>query len=374
MMKLLVTALLFSRRVWRCTGNCGQRMRVLLCGLLLLWTTSCSRDGTVKVVLDNYVYRLSNVFAIDFDFAEFEQSVARYPKRSDLQLTLSTSSINLLDFLRLSQCDVQRHIGANNSSLGKLAPASQNLLYELEFVRLARQCLAEREQRGERTKLDDTLSDAVVLKVGERSLMQWNASFASVEFQQLFSYQSSMATASLTASPSELLAALSSISEFYRASQVEAKIVHSDDFEQSLAVIGSVNYMGQLQGVMLLFNNVLPELSERIRLAQQNRAICPTGNVSPRGKIMHNVFLRFYIGEVQPLLSQLVQRIEALRAEIAALRAAMPLTSPSAFDAYWQRVWSLAPSSEYGMLKHNIAEHTRMWQDNLSQCGLMPNT
>ena len=338
----------------------------------LLLTASCSRSTSVWAVLDNYAYRLSNVFAIDFDFVEPEQPVVRYPKRSDLQFTLSTSRINLLDFLRLSQCDVQRHIGANNSSLGKLAPASQNLLYELEFVRLARQCLAEREQRGERTRLDDKLSEAVTLKQRERSLMQWNASFASVEFQQLFSYQKSMSSAALAASPSELLAALASISEFYGAGANEAKPLRYDNFEQHLAVIGSVNYIGQLHGAMRLFNRVLPEITEQVAQAQEHRPLCPWGKVSPKGKVMHTVFLRFYIGEVQPMLSQLVQRVEALRAELMKLRSTMTLSSPSAFDLYWQRVWGQEVSSEYGALKNNIAQHTLMWQNSLSQCGLMP--
>jgi hypothetical protein len=96
-------------------------MIVVSLGLL----SSCGQRQGLESLLDNYHYRLSNVFEFEHSdhLAEMnEDALPLYPSRRQLHQPLSPISVNLLEFLRLSRCDLQRLIGERNSSLGKFMP------------------------------------------------------------------------------------------------------------------------------------------------------------------------------------------------------------------------------------------------------------
>ena len=53
----------------------------------------------------------------------------------------SVTSIDLLDFLALSPCELQLIVARRNSALGKVALESQNLINDVLFLNTAEQCL-----------------------------------------------------------------------------------------------------------------------------------------------------------------------------------------------------------------------------------------
>ena len=102
-----------------------------LAGLLLLVAAS-SGCTSVNDQLDDYQARLSRVL----DEQPTAQSVTRVPRRpvQHNRLALPQADINLLELLRLDQCRIGLTVAQKNSSLGRVALPSQQLLMELELL------------------------------------------------------------------------------------------------------------------------------------------------------------------------------------------------------------------------------------------------
>src|SRR5690554_4307827 len=102
-----------------------------LAGLLLLVAASNSCTS-VNDRLDDYQARLNRVL----DEQTTAQSVTRVPRRpvQHNRLALPQADINLLELLRLDQCRIGLTVAQKNSSLGRVALPSQQLLMELELL------------------------------------------------------------------------------------------------------------------------------------------------------------------------------------------------------------------------------------------------
>ena len=107
------------------------------------------------------------------------------PRPGELQLAVPRDSIGGLDFLALRGCALQVTVGRRNSSLGRFAPPSQRLLLELEFLRLAPDCIVTLRQR-DNAELADTLAAARQRKQRLLPLRIYNATLASDEFRSLW--------------------------------------------------------------------------------------------------------------------------------------------------------------------------------------------
>ncbi len=101
--------------------------------------------------------------------------------------------------------------------------------------------------------------------------------------------------------------------------------------------------------------------------------LCPMGRKTTRGEYLHNVFVKFYAGEVQPYVGALHRQSAPLLAALEALWKVQTVAPPTAFFAFYDR-W-LSPATADGLWQsfdRAVKEHTRAWQSVLSQCGLMP--
>jgi len=195
------------------------RVYKYLVGLLLITLlASCSRSNSAESAFDNYIYRLSNVLGVERrdKTLEGQALLERYPTHRQLIQGIAPLKINLLDFLKLSSCDLQRHVGKRNSNLGRVLQPSQRMLYEYTFIHLAEECLQQLDNTSELFRL---LSESVETKRQQLSLLRWNAAFASKEFSVLFS---------LSASPLDLKGATIIPTQLYDALDIIAYYIQTD--------------------------------------------------------------------------------------------------------------------------------------------------
>ncbi len=354
-------------------------------GLLL---SACAPGDRADKVLQNYQWRMSNVF--ELEEADLASAVSglqpRFPLRRSLIQAIPPLNINLLEFLQLSRCELQRLLGQRNSSLGLVMPVSQRFLYELSFLELAQICIIELERLSRLQPVNDEdarlslvrlLQAAVTHKQQWLAASYWNALWGSDEFQLLFSTATPMPRVSgLQLQPVALEEALEWLTAGSSFWQQQPRDARNRQLEQALAVVGSEKYLGQLRLAMVTISRVLASTTDAVAGAQQRRSICLQHTLSPRGTIMQRVFLRYYIGEVQPLISLVHQRVSSLRPLLSrALQVAEQLPAgqpPASLEDYWQRVWADRADSEWGQYSRAVADHTRMWQRLLKQCGLQP--
>ncbi|UTA48083.1 DUF3080 domain-containing protein [Simiduia sp. 21SJ11W-1] len=363
------------------------RVAVMLCALAgTVLIPACVKNERIEAKFENYHYRLSNVF--DFERRPIVITPpSRYPTERALLYQEPELQIDLLDFLRLSPCELQRLLGERNSSLGRLQPPSLRWVYHLEFIAQARACIESLPAGQLRAALVQASATKQAFLLRARANVTWG----SAEFQQLFSGAQR---------PGEVLVASANQAQALRelqallAEQLQAagspeprNFSHaSTALEQRLAVIGAYNGAGRLAADMATGGQWLEQLNQQLVRAAARRPLCPKGRLTERGKTMERVFQLFYVGEIQPWLSQISQRRWRLGAALQALMALEPAASPSApagaytagalpdaLVRYWQQVWDLsAPASTAARFDRATRAHVQFWQTQLRQCGRMP--
>lgn len=340
-----------------------------LIGLLLLaLLMSCGHSNSAESAFDNYIYRLSNVLGAERRYNELEGQalLERYPTHRQLIQNIAPLKINLLDFLKLSSCDLQRHIGKRNSNLGRVLQPSQRMFYEYTFIHLAEECL---QQLDNASALFRVLSESVEAKRQQLSFIRWNATFASEEFSVLFSLSASpLGLKSATISPTQLYDALDIIAHYTQTDW----LVASDEqkLEQAFSVVASSRRMGEIRHSLLLVQHALSQADVILESALLGRPLCFQQKPNKKSEILQIVFEKFYIGEIQPYISKLYQQADALFTRIDSLSGEYP-DKPEAFTTFWETVF-LSGNSEWRLFKRSIERHTHNWQQLLEQCGRLP--
>lgn len=355
---------------------------ILTLSLLVLCVPSCQPSNEPHSLFENYRYRLQNSLKLDLknslklDFRNnlkpedslakakaLQSELMRYPSVRDMSYAITSSNINLLDFLKLSSCDLQRHIGQRNSSLGRFMKNSQALLYEYKFLRLAHQCLSQLDPESD---LYTILLQAVLLKEKQLPAVQWNAVFASEEFATLFSLGTKpLSMDELRMPPLNLYAAFDTLALF-----LNKQLEDSASAEQAYAVIASSKRIGELRLSMQVAKKYLEQTDQLLQYRIKDKPLCFKQRANSQFEVVNTVFFKFYIGEVQPYIALLHQQTKTLFTKVDELVSASEPTP--IFSNFWDGVYKKS-DSEWQGFDRAIESHTKNWQALLMQCGRMPN-
>lgn len=341
----------------------------LLCALI-----SCKPSDSAESMLDRYQSRLSNVLSLTIE-EQADVELKPFPSRRELTIELVAQSIDILEFLELTPCQLQRLIGERNSSLGQFMSHSQRWIYEAEFIQLLQECLAYLEVQAPNDELTQKLSQVFVDKIQQRPNVVWNAVWASNEFHNLFSVASKSIEPN-SQKPSELIAALEQLNKS-KADWLDREIIPSQNIEFNYQIIGSEKYLGKL---LLSIKLILARL-DVLNIAMANRLdarpLCFNQQKNRQAAVLENVFLKFYIGEVQPYLALIHQSTKPLINQLELLNTDLQVSKKTPqvieFNKYWQSNWSFEnPKSVWSRFNTAVSLHTQLWQKQLDQCGLLP--
>ncbi|MBX2857468.1 MAG: DUF3080 domain-containing protein [Cellvibrionaceae bacterium] len=324
--------------------------------------SGCSPQRSTQDIFDNYLYRLANSLDVKRNDIEPSAVLPTYPSKRALTYPIPPLKINFLEFLKLSNCELQRLIGQRNSSLGKFISGYHSLLYHREFLLLAERCLAGMDKSASRYEL---LQQAVNHKTTYRDELYWNASFAGDEFRYLFSVSSQVFTPEKIADkPTDLIQAL----QFFNAWLGENSL-DKQRLSQAYQTIEKTKWLGELRLTMTLAVNKLKRADALIQQRLEQRPLCYKPQVNRRFTIVKNVFYQFYIAEVQVLLSKLHQQAQELLALINQLQNKQK--AHPAFATFWRQIY-LEENGEWQQFNRAIESHTLSWQTLLKQCGFLP--
>jgi hypothetical protein len=284
--------------------------------------------------------------------------------------TTAPTKINLLDFLKLSSCDLQRHIGQRNSSLGLFLEPSQRLIYEYKFIDLGDICL---QTLAVDSELYNLLEEALIVKREQLAIVRWNAVFASDEFSVLFSLSTEpLNVEEVMLEPNELYAALDDIYQYANASVMST----ADEFalEQAFSVVVSSKRLGQIRHSLQLSRLFLAEADKLLTSRLSTRPLCFNERPNQKFDIVQTVFLKYYINEIQPYIAKLHQQSEPILKRIERLRNQLNSDQRMslAFDDFWSGVF-VSEDSEWQLFNAAIKQHTINWQHLLTQCGRLPS-
>ncbi len=359
------------------TRRPGHLRRLLATAVaILVVATSCSDANNPQAMLGDYVERVANATDSQaFADGAFESSLLGYPERRERRLPLADVRINLLEFLGLIQCGLQEIVGERNSSLGKVMPVSQQLIYEHRLLVSARQCRRQLEEKDSNAfELQQTLDEIVAIKTADLPRAYWNATFGSPEFEHMFS---------LAAPPLPVDAAGAAGGEIERAllnlADLGARLgdanleLESARLETHYKALTSRRLAGELLGALELLRHHLDAAARAIEIRLERRPMCYDQRPTPKARILQNVFNKYYVAQVQPYLSRVHRQTRAWLEMINRLAVAQQTRMTPAFAAYFEAQLSLAaPDALWARYERSMHRHTDAWQTVLDQCGLMP--
>ena len=341
------------------------RPALLLC-LLLLAACGPANDGLA--LQSDYLERLQrSLDAADVDAFD-SRSVSQYrlPARRERLSEIPELRIGLLDLvIDARRCPhLQQLISQRNSSLGKQLLPSQRLGYEGDLLRAIDDCLPHLPDSA---SLKGTLQRLAAEKRRQLPAVFWNALNGSPEFEHYLRF----ADQALPLGSQEDNAALDALQ---RLASLGAALPHqlppgSDTLDPLFFALYASEQGGQLITSLASLRHTLDAGSELLEQRQRTRPLCPLGKATPRGRILQNIFVKFYAGGLQPYLAQIDQRGQQWQAALHQLQRVEGI--PAATREHLQRL----AGEQDGLwlaFRAATARHVKAWQTVLNSCGLAP--
>lgn len=358
--------------------------RLPLSFCLLLTLVACGRTG-IEREWEDYRQRMQRVFDTPMPVVSAEREALAYPPRRALVVHPARQSIGLLEFLRLSHCDLNRLIAEHNSLLHRQQGLSERLFYDLEFIDSAELCLASASDPDR--EIYQKLLQARAQKIKEAPNSLRNALFAEREVANLFSAHSTLPNAEQLPIPTEIVQALEFFVAF--AQSLEHQLYDVPDttelspqftrqqFETHITALSRRKYAGELLLAMSTVRLYLAAVQEVVDQTLGDNRICRRDSNSGRVLInstqrqaLEYIFHHHFLEQLQPQLHQIQRGARAIHQWQALIEGLAP-EPEDPLNQYWRRTWSDQQGSLWSDFQSAIRQHAAMWQRVLSQCEIM---
>lgn len=327
--------------------------------MLVLSACSFDQSSHGQAVLDNYQSRLSNVF----EEIERKPNVLSNSLPPTLRLPShalaedaapsEASSIDILDFMRLYGCRLQETLGESNSSLGRVAPTSQKLLFTVRFLRDAPSCITRLNAEG-KSELAAQIQQAYEAKKKAMPRQFASAVFEGEEFAQFWSMPKQ--DEALTNYPEqtnlEPILALRTLADLYQHWS-EGSYINADQTLESVLFQVRMGDGGDLLVSYIELNRSLTQLNDYLAQVLQSELICQPARYSP--SILSNVVQKFFIGEVQVWAAALNRRMYDIQTLSSALE--------TVFEPYLNRdyqQWAVERTSLFEQSHNLVRRHVEL--------------
>lgn len=347
-------------------------IRLLTFTCLLTLLQGCQQPAGQEI-LEDYLYRMANATGqdIDQDLATLP-AIPTYPAKRDRLLTEIELREGVFDTLKFRHCGLLNLIAERNSSLGKVMPPSQKLRYELRFFGLARQCLQRPEIRED---LEFKAQLTAIVETKQRNLHRvlWNAVYNSQAMERNFALNQPPLEPNAKDILPTTLETLGLFQQIALAIQSPATFrppTQLDNIEHYYKNLEHNRLGAQWLTSIRMLTATFARTADAIQQRLDKRKVCPQGKPTKRSKILHNVFIKFYAGQVQPYFST-VDKVgqQWLSAHDKLLGS---LQHSDKLNHYRQQVLSTNSKLWQAYLAAR-QDHVNQWQRLLRQCGLMPS-
>ncbi len=327
---------------------------VLAC--LTISACQAPRDDVSELLRD---YRARVLTLLDVDPNDLTvSSVPALPpvlRKRELLLPVVVESVGLLEFFELQECDLGTLVGQRSGTLGKLAPLSERLTYELQFLNLAQRCLASNESLPADARA--LIQQIVERKLGYLDRHVWNALFAGPEMLHRLG--------SADGNLSEFATQLTDLRDLSaRARTIQDGWQHWNQALERLSRGGGV-------GVAIERWRILDQELGLV-VAGLKRAggdVCRNGQPTPRVRNLKSTLEEFFVVRVRAKLATDLQRDESWVRSMNALADDFTTISPPAFKR-WRGETVAGVDSIWQRSQSRLTEHAQAWAALLDRCGV----
>lgn len=242
-------------------------------------------------------------------------NIGKLPKRDDRLFDIEETREGLLDIYALRACRIVSLVAGRNNQLGRVAPPSQQWLYERTLWQRLSGCW--------NTSVPDELADddrqrlrrLTLTKTRQLPFVSWNALFASSEWEKSFSRASTpIAFTDMNIQPD--LQALGYLTRMVRHQFSRSWVQNSSDLEQRLKTLRARPLTAQVLRTLMLATQRLHEATTALHSAPIGRCL-PAWRPAP----------------VEAAQRKTAQWLSAVNA----LFDSLPVTAPPAMAAYRYR-------------------------------------
>ncbi|MDR5899764.1 DUF3080 family protein [Halomonas vilamensis] len=324
------------------------RLLYVMGSLLLLSLTGCDQGGEAEGVWQAYHQQLSAALDKNDIDRSPPPNIGAFPKRQSVLFDISETRESLLNVYALRECNITSLVAARNNQLGRVAPPSQQWLYERELWQRLSHCWntdTPDELSDENRK---RLRDITLNKTTQLPYVSWNAIFDSSEWEKNFSRASQPLSASELSPSSEtndIEAGLNALlylrnmtlHQFDRQWQQD-----SSQLENHLKTLQERPLTAELLRSLMLATQRLDEATSFLQSAEQ-RPCLPAWEHSYPDKLKQNAY--------------------AWLSGIATLLDSHPVTPPAQWQRYYHDWLSLeAAHAPWQNFQHALTTHTTIRQ------------
>ena len=352
-----------------------MRLRPLLLSSLSLLLVACGTDEATSLV-ERYASRTSNAIDVDIDL-QLKPAAQLYsplaPRRERLAEVPEIRE-GLLDLIDLRHCNLMQLVSERNTSLGRVAKPSQRLIYELKILPELNRCLAALQTDDDKQELRAKLEQYAQTKREGFAPLLLNAIYNTDEMEQHFSF----GQPPLTPGDQGYLAPLvESLERFGLLAQLSQQSnwqtpEFSEALEKDYEALYRTDFGARWISSMALLTQTLNQASVGIEQRLEGRPICFNRKQNSKSEILWNVFMKFYVGELQPYIAQVEREgKEWSRLHNAVIEPLSEIRQTELIAHYFSLTYE---SPVWGPYLQARQRHTEAWQTLLDQCGLRPGT
>ncbi|WP_290783558.1 DUF3080 family protein [Halomonas sp.] len=238
--------------------------------------SACGSGGDSNDMLIDYQRDLAQRLDLSPPSPTSPANIGAFPEQRDRLVTIPETREGMLNVFALRECHITTLVAERNSTLGRVAPASQQWRYELTLWQRLTDCLAsevpERLADADRERLERLTAT----KTEQLPRATWNGLFGSDEWAGSFSRVSSPLPADALSPPEAQLASLGYLQEL---TAIAAKDVPPPDLEAMEGHLRALNqrpYTAELLRTLTLATQRIDEASRLAELALARHDGCLT--------------------------------------------------------------------------------------------------
>lgn len=339
--------------------DCAHGWRFLIASLFCaLCVPGCeaSGDAALNALRD---YRERALTLLEVDVASLPTASASVPvdvlRKRELLVPVAVESVGLLEFFELQQCELGVLVAERSSPLGKLAPLSGRLTYELQFLNLAQRCLAANDGLSDDAK--QLVGQIVADKRNSLDRHLWNALFAGPEMlRRLGNAEGNL---------SELATQLNDLRDL----SLQARSTQ-EGWQQWNGALASLANGGGVGRAVERWRFIEQELGLVVAaLEQSGRHVCRNGRSTPRARNLKALLEEFFIVRVRAKLAVDLQRDESWVRSMNALAEDFADIAPPSFRAWRSRTLA-GGDSIWQRSQRTLVAHAQAWAALLEACAI----
>lgn len=329
--------------------------------LLVILLSGCEQSGPAGD-LDEYLGKLERVLE-QGAHRTGDYPVLRMPDVRDLALPALEDSIDVVEFLKLRPCKLHQLVAERNSVLGKLAEPSQRLIYELQFLDAAEDCLST--LATDQPELVLALREVVTRKQAQLPAVIFAATLGGDEFRQFWQPRND-ALPDTVMTGGSLTPAISQLSRQVRNWLAGDYAIDGARLEGLLDVIRRGDGGMQMMAWMLIGSRLdvaTGVLNDRL----QRQPLCFEGMDTPTADIFEAVVKDMLIGRIQPFIARLNSRYYELLPGVRVLEHVLAGAEPAAYAE-----WRKQRDADLEQARTALPRHVAALNVLFEQCNLIP--